>query len=133
MMEMWRRFFKAIVAPTMVLLLLITTTMAFMPQRSKRVRFAKGTSGTSIHDGIARGEYIDYFIGCGRGQTMRAQISSAEHNATFTIYYAESGTVLPDAEEVTEWEGTLPSAGDYVIRVQSARGGSSFTVNVGVD
>lgn len=120
----------------LAIFLLISFTsapLASTPQRSERVRFAKGKTGTVIKGGVARGESIRYIVGAGRSQTMKVKITSVEKNAVFSITYAENNAELPDAQEVTSWENTLPSAGDYVIEVGTTRGGADFTLSINIE
>lgn len=133
MLKISTQMLKFLVLPILILSLL---TVSFaLPQnfRNIRVEFPSGETGTVVSDGIARGENINYLINASNGQTMKLHLESSESNAVFTVYFRENGAKLPDAEEVTDWESTLPSSGDYVVSVSSTRGGADFSLSINIE
>lgn len=124
---------KLILLPMLVLTLASSSLALDQNVKTRRVKFQRGRSDTVVGEAIARGEVVNYYIGAARGQTMTLHIESSESNAVFTVSYAENGTVLPDGEEVQDWEGTLPSAGDYIVSVGSTRGGSDFSLFITIE
>jgi hypothetical protein len=63
---------------------------------------------------------------------MSVRITSVENNAVFVIYTPDGGTLLGEGEESTDWRGTLPQDGDYVIEVGGTRGNATYTLKVTV-
>ena len=101
----------------------------------KKVRFAKGTSSTTIKGGVIRGEQDRYYIGAKAGQTMTVNISSVEKNAVFQIYLEGEHETLPGAgeeDDAMKWSGQLPSDGEYVIVVGGTRGNASYTLTISI-
>jgi hypothetical protein len=105
-------------------------------QRVKRkVRFARGTSSTTIKGAVVRGDLDRYYIGAKAGQTMTVKITSLEKNAVFQIYYHGEEESLPgagDGDDATHWTGELPIDNEYVIVVGGTRGNASYTLTISV-
>jgi hypothetical protein len=101
----------------------------------RKVRFAKGTSSTTIKGGVVRGERNRYYIGAKAGQKMTVKITSLEKNAVFQIYYRGEEESLPgagDGDDATHWSGELPIANEYVIVVGGTRGNASYTLTISI-
>src|SRR5439155_6744949 len=101
----------------------------------KKVRFARGTSSTTIKGGGVRGDRDRYYIGARKGQTMTVKITSLEKNAVFQIYYHGEEESLPgagDGDDATRWSGELPIDNEYVIVVGGTRGNASYNLTVSV-
>ena len=113
-------------------LLLLLTCAPVWAQRDRiiPVRFAPGTTGTHINEGVARGETATFVLEAAAGQKMRVVVNSVENNAVFDIVSPggmEMGrSHLKDGDQV--WFGKLPHTGPYKIIVGSERGGASFTI-----
>jgi hypothetical protein len=117
--------------------------------RSEPVRFAPGTTGTTLSDRITGREYVVYRIGAEAGQRMRLRLTS-DNLATYFNVYAPgrgpgdealaggdiTGPMVPD---LNVFEGVLPAAGVYSVSVylfrSAARRGetSNFRLDISVD
>jgi hypothetical protein len=97
----------------------------------KRIKFPRGASGVTMKGGVVRGERDEYLLKAGKGQWMKVKITSEEDNAVFQIY-APNGKTLKGAGEMndaTEWNGSLPLAGDYRVVVGGTRGNASYSLS----
>jgi hypothetical protein len=83
---------------------------------TKRVQFKKGTiSGRATHD---------YVLGAKAGQTLSVRMSSNNTFLYFNVLNGASQEALFVGEREAapnKWMGTLPSDGDYMIRVYLVR------------
>ncbi len=101
----------------------------------KKVRFARGTSSTTIRGGVIRGDRDRYYISAKKGQTMSVKITSLEKNAVFQIYLSGEQESLPgagDSDDATKWSGELPADSEYVIVVGGTRGNASYTLTISI-
>ena len=101
----------------------------------RKIRFAKGTSSTTIKGGVVRGDRDRYYIGARKGQTMTVKITSLEKNAVFQIYFHGEEESLPgagDGDDATKWTGELPIDNEYVIVVGGTRGNASYTLTISI-
>jgi hypothetical protein len=101
---------------------------------TKRVKFAKGKSSTTISGAVIRGDRDTYILGAGVGQTMRVRITSLEDNAVFQVM-DDDGNYLSGAgeeDDATNWSGKLPWKGDYKIIVGGTRGNASYKLTVSI-
>src|SRR5438093_3072922 len=73
-----------------VSLLVLLTTTVFADGVKKKVRFARGTSSTTIRGVVIRGDRDRYYVSAKKGQTMSVKITSRENNAVFQIYFPAS-------------------------------------------
>src|ERR1700694_987655 len=83
----------------------------------KKVRFARGTSSTTIKGAVIRGDRDRYYIGAKAGQTMSVKITSLEKNAVFQICFAGEQECLPGAgegDDAMKWSGQLPVDSEYI-------------------
>lgn len=115
------------------LLLMIAITTPAQSDRTRRVRFARGSTTTVINDAVVRGTRDRYVLGARRGQTLTARITSLEDNAVFDIYRVGSRQPLGGAQETTDWTGALPRTGDYVIVVGGTRGNATYELTVTIE
>ena len=101
----------------------------------KKVRFAKGTSSTTIRNAVIRGEQDRYYIGAKAGQTMSVKITSTEKNAVFQIYFHGEEESLPgagDGDDAMNWTGKLPIDNEYVIVVGGTRGNATYALTISI-
>jgi hypothetical protein len=101
----------------------------------KKVRFAPGTSSTTIRGAVIRGERDRYYLGAKAGQTMSVKITSTEKNAVFQIYFHGEEESLPgagDNDDATNWSGELPIDNEYVIAVGGTRGHANYTLTISI-
>jgi hypothetical protein len=101
----------------------------------KKVRFAPGTSSTTIKGAVIRGERDRYYLGAKAGQMMSVKITSTERNAVFQIYFHGEEESLPgagDDDDATNWSGQLPIDNEYVIVVGGTRGNATYTLTISI-
>ena len=101
----------------------------------RKVRFAAGTSSTTIRGAVIRGERDRYYLGAKAGQTMSVKITSTEKNAVFQIYFHGEEESLPgagDNDDATNWSGELPIDNEYVIVVGGTRGNANYTLTISI-
>jgi hypothetical protein len=101
----------------------------------KKVRFASGTSSTTIRGAVIRGERDRYYLGAKAGQTMSVKITSTEKNAAFQIYFHGEEESLPgagDDDDATNWSGQLPIDNEYVIVVGGTRGNATYALTISI-
>lgn len=112
--------------------LLLVTTCAFAAQEglTKRVRFPRGGTTATLKNSVVRGTRDRYTLGARAGQKMSVRITSVENNAVFDIYTPQGGTLAGEGEDSTDWSGTLPEDGDYIIEVGGTRGNATYTLEV---
>src|SRR5713101_10095361 len=97
----------------------------FADRVKKKVRFARGTSSTTLTGAVIRGERDRYYVGAKKGQPMSVKTTSLEKNAVFQIYLSGEQEALPgagDGDDATKWSGELPADSEYVIVVGGKRG-----------
>ena len=113
---------------------LLLATCAFAAQKglTKRVRFQRGRTTAVLKNSVVRGTVDRYLLGARKGQQIIVHITSVENNAVFNIYTPQGGTLAGEGEDSTDWSGTLPASGDYVIEVGGTRGNATYTLKVTV-
>lgn len=85
----------------------------------RTLRFASGTSHVYVNKRIARGTSHVYHLRARRGQYM-AVVLKTGNNTSLSVYSVKSGQI-DNADGVTEWDGTLPDTGEYVIEIGTDR------------
>jgi hypothetical protein len=109
-----------------VLLMFDSTAAA---QSRVRVHLARGASSSTLAGSIHGYAYKDYVVGAVAGQEMTVRLDP-KTKAVFTIFRPD-GENLEMAAETNEFNNSLSSTGDYVIRVlmmrSEARRRGSFT------
>jgi len=101
----------------------------------QKVRFAKGSSSTTISGAVVRGDRDRYYLGAKKGQTMSVKITSLEHNAVFQIFLPGEQEALSGAgeeDDATKWSGQLPDDAEYVIVVGGTRGNASYKLTISI-
>jgi hypothetical protein len=101
----------------------------------KKVRFAAGTSSTTIRGTVIRGQNDRYYVSAKAGQTMTVKITSTEKNAVFQIYFHGEEESLPgagDGDDATNWSGQVPIDNEYVIVVGGTRGNATYALTISI-
>ena len=101
----------------------------------QKVRFARGSSSTTISGAVVRGDRDRYYLGASKGQTMSVKITSLEDNAVFQIFLPGEQETLSGAgeeDDATNWSGELPDDAEYVIVVGGTRGNASYKLTVSI-
>ncbi len=105
-----------------LILVLAGTTAALAATRTERIRFDRGTTGTSVRGSIEGFDVVKYLLGARRGQSIEMTLRSGNDNAAFNVAAPRTGRTLFDGMEGgSHWEGRLPADGDYVITVYLTR------------
>ena len=102
----------------------------------QKVRFARGSSSTTISGAVVRGDRDRYLVGAKQGQKMSVKITSLENNAVFQIFLPGEQEALSGAgeeDDATNWAGELPEDAEYVIVVGGTRGNASYTLKVSIE
>ncbi|HYJ45716.1 MAG TPA: hypothetical protein VEV81_03810 [Pyrinomonadaceae bacterium] len=114
-------------------LLVVATVVAEAGRdRTRRIRFESGRTTKVIKDAVVRGDRDRYLLKASAGQTLIVHITSEENNAVFDIYRPGGRRTLENAQESTDWTGSLPRSGDYIIEVGGTRGNATYTLEVTV-
>lgn len=113
--------------------------------RSVDVRFAPGTSETSLSDRIVGYESVLYRVGAEAGQTMRVVLSSGNGATYFNVYAPGRGpgdealATGDNTDPLNDWTGQLSASGDYTVSVYLYRNAarrkerSNYTIDISVD
>ena len=83
----------------------------------KRIEFARGTSSTTIKDSIRRTEEAEYVFAARQGQKIAIALTSAAPKSAFFRLRTGESTVSEWGVDGTNWSGTAPMTGDYLITV----------------
>lgn len=119
-----------------VVLLLVGSAAAPAKGVNRKVRFARGSTSTTIERAVARGDRDRYTVGAKAGQRMTVRVYSLDNNAVFQIYRPGGKRALAgaaEAEDATSWEGELPATGNYVIVVGGTRGGAEYSLSISIE
>jgi hypothetical protein len=111
-------------------LLLATGAFAVQKGLTKRVRFQRGRTTAVLKNSVVRGTVDRYLLGARKRQQIIVHLTSIENNAVFDIYTPGGDTLAGEGEDSTDWSGTLPQDGDYVIEVGGTRGNATYTLEV---
>lgn len=108
---------------------------------SKRVKFPAGrttvvlkgktTGGPSEGGGM---DPVSYILRAKQGQQMTLHLTSAKKNAVFAVYLPRMTALIEDANDGTDWSGTLPKTGDYEIMVfpKDEATDTTFTLEISI-
>lgn len=123
----------------------ITPSLACPP--TKTARFEPGTDTLTVAGGVARGERDCYTLALRYGQRLVIlQGTDPATQAVFQLYrppwrleranqgLAISGAALPgteDGRDATRFEGRVPVTGDYLLVIESPRGGGDYRLSIG--
>lgn len=111
-------------ATTLAVLASLAAAPAALAQdaRQEVVRFAPGTSGTTINGSITGYGSVRYSVGVGAGQTMSVQLDASNPSASMNVTAPGAsealfiGSILGNGTSFV-----IPSSGDYVIDVYLMR------------
>ena len=98
------------------------TGPAFAQDRTERVRFPAGATGTVLRDRIVGSQGVNYVLGAAAGQRMTVDMSSDNASAYFNIRRSGSDTAIYNGSiNGNSTTVTLPSGGDWVVQVYLMR------------
>lgn len=113
--------------------------------RTVQVRFAAGSSGTTITDTITGREVVLYKIGAEASQRMRITLIPSNLATYFNLYTPGTGpggeamAVSQMTPELNAFDGALPLSGEYTVSVylmrSAARRGdvSDYTLTISIN
>jgi len=130
---------KSLLMFTAIGVFLALSSIEISAQAKQRVRFAAGESSASVK-GVVRGyAYRDYIVAARSGPSIDLDLK-ASTMATVLSVFTPGGSNLVEAAQGDQFSGTLPSNGDYVIRVGMMRSAarrkgsvSSFTLRISIN
>jgi hypothetical protein len=129
---------KKISVTIFLAVLLIGATQA-RAQQCSRIKFAPGRTTIVINGKVSAKKSPCYNLRARKGQQMIVHLTvhgiSSKHNVYFQISpepesAEESTDLLPGANSVADWEGTIPYTNDYGIVVLADKGSFTFTLEV---
>lgn len=99
--------------------------------RTEQIRFAAGTSGTTINDSITGYENVLYRVGAEAGQRMKIQLEPSNAATYFNVYVPGQGPgeealvnsqfMGPTVPDLNIFDGVLPISGEYTVSVYMMR------------
>jgi hypothetical protein len=91
--------------------------------RTERVHFARGATSATVEETIQGYETVDYLLGAGAGQYMNVSLATDNSSNYFNILAPGETSVamFVGSTSGNQYEGTLPAAGDYTVRVYLMR------------
>lgn len=108
------------------------TTASFAFQAAVRIRFARGTSSTTVKGTVGKYGKRDYVLRGNKGQELSANVSSDCESITLDVIDKGTGQSLTDP--TTEYKDELPGTDDFIVRVQNSDVQTcKFTLNVGIE
>lgn len=121
-------------------ILFAPSTMNAQDVRTETVRFAAGETGASVEGSITGYEGVDYVLGAAEGQEMTVDLHTDHGSAYFNVIApgADAAMFIGSTSGKT-FRGTLPSTGDYTVRVylmrNAARRGETaeYRIDFGID
>lgn len=103
-----------------ILVLCAALTGTGIAQTKQRVKFSTGSSYAEVKGSIRGYGYRDYIVRAAAGQSGHIRLKSANRFTVLTVFLP-NGENLEGAAEVNEYNGELPAAGDYVVRIGMMR------------
>jgi hypothetical protein len=105
-----------------MLFVVIPLPVAAQPIEVKRISFAPGSSSATLKGSITGDKTVDYKLGAKAGQTMSVKLKTGNLSNYFNVLPPGSETALfVGSTSGNEWTGSLPTDGDYTIRVYLMR------------
>ena len=94
-----------------------------------RIQFTPGATSAEINSQIAAEGIAVYVLGASAGQTMTVDLFSQDENMRLEVR-DNSGGWLEGQITPTMWQGELPTAADYVIRLIGGEAAADYTLRV---
>ena len=120
----------------------LLTSIAFTAEAAKPIQFAKGKSSASVSGKVQGSDYVDHVLRASAGQTMTVDFKAGKGAAYFNLMppggTGETPALFNGSMDGNHYKGTLPSDGDYTIRVYLMGGAKdsnkpvSYTLKVGI-
>lgn len=117
-----RRIFTAFLLVNLVTAPWLFSAPVLSQIRRERVRFQPGKSETTIRGTIKGEQTVDYFVQAKAGQSMRVNLTTNNGANYFNIFEPDKvpgndGALFIGANNDNSYKGTLPSSGQYLVRV----------------
>lgn len=127
---------KRLGKPALAFVLLIATlacTPGFATAQDKttltrRLIFSKSRLTAVKKASIKKGTNHHYLLRSGEGRPLKVRLTAAQ--CGFTIYKPNGGEAIEEADGVTDWSGTLPETGEYIIEVATDAEMTTYTLEV---
>ena len=118
----------------------LLTGTALTAEAAKQIAFGKGKSSASVSGKVQGSNDVDYVIRASAGQTMTVDFKAGKGAAYFNVLPPGSTgeAIFVGSSAGNHFKGTLPSDGDYTIRVYLMGGAKdsdkpvSYTLKVGI-
>jgi hypothetical protein len=118
----------------------LLTGTALTAEAAKQISFGKGKSSASISGKVQGSNDVDYVIRASAGQTLTVDFKAGKGAAYFNVLPPGSTgeAIFVGSSGGNHFKGTLPSDGDYTIRVYLMGGAKdsdkpvSYTLKVGI-
>jgi hypothetical protein len=102
-----------------------------------RIRFPRGTTGTTVRGALRDRQQQEYVLGAAKGQELRARLHSVPAGSlSIRLLDATNSEVPIRRIDRNRWAAALQSDGDYIIivtRVHAARGRSTFSLAIQIE
>ena len=118
----------------------LLTGTALTAEAAKQISFGKGKSSASVSGKVQGSNDVDYVIRASAGQTLTVDFKAGKGAAYFNVLPPGSTgeAIFVGSSEGNHFKGTLPSDGDYTIRVYLMGGAKdsgkpvTYTLKVGI-
>ncbi len=118
----------------------LLTGTALTAEAAKQIAFGKGKSSASVSGKVQGSNDVDYVIRASAGQTLTVDFKAGKGAAYFNVLPPGStgDAIFVGSSAGNHFKGTLPSDGDYTIRVYLMGGAKdsdkpvSYTLKVGI-
>lgn len=97
----------------------------------QRVQIPPGRTDVQVSGQVNEDRIRRYIINAQEGQILALSLPNVSGPVTLDVRFP-NGEMIPDASRVLSWQGQLPTSGDYIVDVKSARP-SNYTLQVSVN
>lgn len=95
-----------------------------------RITFAPGATEESVQGSLGGGQYQEFVVNAGQGQTLMLDLSSTSEGAGMSVRGAQGINPQVIRNTPVSWLGTLPMTEDYIIRVSAGGAAANFSMNI---
>ncbi|HSM81332.1 MAG TPA: protein kinase [Nodosilinea sp.] len=86
----------------------------------QRVQIPSGQTSVQVSGQVNQNRIRRYVVNAQEGQVLALELPSVSGPVTLDVRFP-NGEMIPDASRVLSWQGQLPTSGDYIVDVKSAR------------
>lgn len=121
-----RKIFSTLLLTTLITTPLLLSIPALSEIRKERVQFSVGKTSKTIQGRIKGDQVVDYLVNAKVGQTMTVRLTTNNGGNSFNIFEpgkvpGKDAAMFIGATNNNHFKGTLPTSGDYLIRVALIR------------